>query len=329
MNEIKITPEELAKSAGQYRKELLQVPVRKLGAALRFFTVRAGLRESETVGELSGNVELHPYSEDDVDSDDVTVAGRKLELYKCNVVKQFSPNSVLSSIYGSNIIQGDGLKNVPITVQILAMIMAKIGAGIGLHLFDAKYDATGKTTSTCFQGIDTITAADIASGLIAEDKGNLFNFSEAITRDNAVDQLLEYVRSASDVLIGFEDGDVDPAPGSGLNLILPRAVYNAYIDDYKQTTGHSPIYDKFNQLTLEGFSNVRLVPLAGKANSEFLQLTTKSNLLFGCNALSDVTNIDVIRSGHYKVSAAATMLLGTNYESVAAERLHVGKIVKS
>lgn len=327
MPQITVTPEALAQSANVYRSELLAVPAQSLGAALNYFTVRSGLRGSETVGELSGDFELHPYNETTVDETGLNIKGRTLVVRPGNLIKKFSPNSVMSTIYGSPVVQGDGLKDVPITVKVLAFMMAKIGRGIGRHLFDAKYDAAGTTTATCFDGIDTITAADIAAGDLSTDNGNLYEFAEKITRDNAVDLIRDYVRAASDELLGFEDGSIDPLPGAGLNLILPRSVYNAYVDDYKQTTGNSPHYDRFNQLCLEGFPNIRFVPLSGKTGSQFMQLTSKGNLLYGCNLNPDADSIVVEKHEVYRLDLAVTTHIGTNYESISPERLLVGKMV--
>jgi len=120
---VTITPDELAKSAAKYRKELLIMSIIALQNTLQHMSLRTGIRYKETVGELSGSIELGPYDEDRVDSTGVNIVGRELETYFGSVVKKFSPNSVYQSIYGDSIVSGDGLKNVPIAKAVLAYLM--------------------------------------------------------------------------------------------------------------------------------------------------------------------------------------------------------------
>lgn len=323
---VQVTPESLATSAAKTRTELLKVPMLALGPALRYFSLRTGIRYSETVGTLSGNVEMGPYDPFRVDSDDLNITGRTLFTYFGDVVKRFDPNSVVQSIYGSSITKDEGLKNVPITMQVLSFIAAKIGRGLALHLFDAVRNDKGTKTVDLFNGIDTITANEITAGNISVDKGNLFEFSDAIDATNAVDLLTAFCRAASDELLENEDGEDSRA--EGLNLLVPRSIVYAYRDDYKATTGHSPIYDKFNQTVIEGFPNIRLVPFAGKANSDFIQLSTKGNMLIGCDQMGDVEKVVVCKYHEFLVSFVMTMFFGTDYESIDPERLLVGKLKK-
>lgn len=91
---VKITDEQLAKSAIRYRKELLMMPVLALGTTLKHMNQRPGVRGKEAVGELSGDIELGPYDEGREDTDGVSINPRTLETFLGSVVKKFSPNSV-------------------------------------------------------------------------------------------------------------------------------------------------------------------------------------------------------------------------------------------
>lgn len=319
-----ISPAELATSAAKFRQELLKMPVLALGPALNYFTVRTGIRYGETVGQLAGDMEIGPHDPYRVDNSDVEITGRTLYTYFGSAVKRFDPNSVLQSIYGSSITKGEGLKNVPIVFQVLSVLAGKIGKGFASHLFDAVRNEKGDRTVDLFDGIDTITAKEITAGNISVANGNLFEFSDVIDSTNAVDLLVAFCRAASEELLGCEDGE--DAKGSGLNLFVPRSVIYAYRDDYKATTGHSPIYDKFNQTVIEGFDNIHLVPFAGKAKSPFIQLSTKQNMLIGTDQMGGVENITVEKHHEFLLSFIATMFFGTNYESISPERLLVGKL---
>lgn len=321
---VVITPQELATSAAKIRPELLKMPILALGPMLHFFSVRTGIRHSETVGQLDGNFEMAPYDPYRVTRDNVSVKGRKLCTYFGDVVVEFDPNSVYQSIYGSSIVKGEGLKNVPIVQQVLSFMAAKIGKGFALHMFDAVRNENGTKTVDLFDGADTVARKEITAGNISVANGNLFEFTDKIDSTNAVDLITDFCRSAHDELLAVEDGEDSKA--DGLNLYVPRSIVYAYRDDYKATTGHTPTYDKFNQTTVEGFSNIRLVPFAGKANSDIIQLSTKNNMLIGTDQMGGHENITVEKHHPFLLQFIAAMFWGFDYESISPERLLVGKL---
>ena len=84
MGKVIITEQELAKlttSAAKLRKELLRMPLMALRDFLGHVTLRTGIRYSETVGELTGHMELGPYSQTRVDNEDVNITPRTLYTY--------------------------------------------------------------------------------------------------------------------------------------------------------------------------------------------------------------------------------------------------------
>ena len=318
MGKVKITDQDLATSARTYRKDLLMVPVHALAKSLQHMTLRTGVRHSEKVGELTGDIELGPYSETRVDDTDVNILTRELKTYLGSVVKKFSPNSVAQTVYGSSITKGESLTQVEIVRLVLSYLSAKIGAGIDRHLFDAVRKADGAKTVDLFDGFDTITAAEVTAGNIAVAKGNLYEFSEAITTLNAVDQIVAFCRSADDFLQETE----------GAKLIISRDIYNAYVDDYKATTGAIVYNDKFLQTSVEGFSNIELVPMYQKKGAPFIQLTTKSNLLVGVDQEGDEEDIVIEKHAPFVLDFIATLFFGTQFETLDKTRLLVGKLAE-
>lgn len=316
MGKVNITDQELAKSAALLRKELLMQPVHALGKSLAHMTLRTGVRYSETVGELTGDIEIGPYSETRIDDEDVRILPRKLETFLGSVVKKFSPNSVYQTIYGSSITKGEALKTTDITRKVLTFLAAKIGAGLDAHLFDAVRDDNGTKTVDLFNGFDTITKNEIAGGGLSVEKGNLYEFEAAIDATNAVDQIVAFCRSADDFL----------AENQQARLFLSRAAYNAYLDDYKATTGSIVYNDKFIKRTVEGFDNIEFVPMYQKKNSGFIQLTTKSNMLVGVNQSGEEESMTVEKHEAFVLQFIATLFFGTQFESIAKERLLVGKL---
>lgn len=318
MGKVKITDQDLATSARTYRKDLLMVPVHALAKSLQHMTLRTGVRHSEKVGELTGDIEMGPYSETRVDDKDVSISTRELKTYLGSVVKKFSPNSVAQTVYGSSITKGESLTNVEIVRLVLSYLSAKIGAGIDRHLFNAVRKADGNKTVDLFDGFDTITGQEIASGSISTDLGNLYEFSEPITKLNAVDQIVTFCRSADDFLQETE----------GAKLLISRDIYNAYVDDYKATTGAIVYNDKFLKTSVEGFDNVELVPMYQKKNAPYIQLTTKSNLLVGVDQEGDEEDIVIEKHAPFVLDFVATMFFGTQFETLDKTRLLVGKLAE-
>lgn len=318
MGKVKITDQDLATSARTYRKDLLMVPVHALAKSLQHMTLRTGVRHSEKVGELTGDIEMGPYSETRVDDKAVSISTRELKTYLGSVVKKFSPNSVAQTVYGSSITKGESLTNVEIVRLVLSYLSAKIGAGIDRHLFNAVRKANGDKTVDLFDGFDTITGQEITSGSISTDLGNLYEFSEPITKLNAVDQVVTFCRSADDFLQETE----------GAKLLISRDIYNAYVDDYKATTGAIVYNDKFLKTSVEGFDNVELVPMYQKKNAPYIQLTTKSNLLVGVDQEGDEEDIVIEKHAPFVLDFVATMFFGTQFETLDKTRLLVGKLAE-
>lgn len=315
MATIKITDDALNKSAQKFRKELLLMPVKALAESLAHMSLRTGIRYAETVGELTGDIQFGPYDKSRKDDDDISINARTLYTYFGSVVKNFDPNSVYSTIYGSDITKGDALKNTDITRQVLAYLAGRLGHNLSKVLFSAVRNAAGKTSADLFNGFDTIAATEKTAGNIAADKGNMVVI-EAITKVNAVDVLKTICRTADDELIG--DGP--------LNLFVPFHVFYDYCDDYKSTSGAVPYNKEFNQYYIEGFDKVSIVPLSNKKNSPFIQLTPSRNMLVGVNQTGEEENIEVARFEAFMLQFIATMFLGVEYESLSPERLMVATI---
>lgn len=311
---------ELNKAAQKFRKELLIMAVLGLADTLQHMTLRTGIRYKETVGELSGPVELMPYTgellNEDYEEDGMTIIGRDLETYLGQAVKLFDPNTLISSLYGAAVTKGSGLENLDINKAVLTLMMRKISGGLNKSIFNAVRNAAGKTTSTLFNGFDKITATEITGGGISVAKNNLFEFTEAITKNNALDALKLVDRACSDELKAEQR-----------KMLIPWDIYNAYNDDYQQTVGSVPYNQQFQKTFLEGSNNLcELVPLIGKKAAPYLQITTKENALVGVNQVGEEEQIEVRRGDNpFKLQFITTMFFGTQWESISPEKLMVGK----
>lgn len=319
MGKVNITVEQLAKSALKYRKEILMMPVMSLRQDwLQYVSLRPGIRYAEQVGQMSGSAEIGPYSEDYIDDSDVKIIPRTLYTFFGSLQKKFSPNSVYQSIYGSAITKGEGLKTTEITRQVLNFIGAKVGESLYDAQWSAVRNAEGHKTKDLFNGYDTITKSEITAGNISVANGNMTNVDlSAIDATNAVDTLKAIYRAGDPHLRKAKT-----------NMFVTPSIYDAYCDDYKQTTGSIAYNTQFNQVFVEGSENrCTIVPVTNKAGSPYITLTTKQNMLAGCNQEGDDESVAVEKHEAFRLLFVMTMFWGVEFESVSKERLLIaGKV---
>lgn len=191
--------EELSKTFQTYRKEFVIMPFLAMEQLAKHMNVRTGIRYRETVSQMSTDAEISNYSKTKHQDADVKIDPRVFETFFGNIVQGIDPNAIYQSIWGSNVTKGDGLKNVPIVVQVCGYLVKKIGEKMFMNSFTAKHDSTDTTsTSKWFNGFQTILENDVAGTnytnkvLISADIGNLVEGAESITADNAEDLIKDF-----------------------------------------------------------------------------------------------------------------------------------------
>lgn len=314
--QINITDADLKKSAVNYRKDLLVMPVIAAEATLQHMTPRPGIAGREVLGQLSGGIELGPYDPNRVDDSGVKIEPRTLETFLGSVVKKFDLNSVAKTVYGSLTTQGEALASTDLAMQVLYYLAMQLGQNLNKHIWDAKRNDAGTTTVDLFDGFDTITAKEITAGGIATGKGNLLQLSTAIDESNATDILMSIYESADDNLQGVPT-----------KMFIPFNVYRAYNKDYLASFGNVVYNQQYKKTFLEGTDNLcELVPLVGKKGSQFIHLTTKSNMVYGYGDGMDSEKIAIEKHHEFLLSFVATMFFGCQFETISKERLMVAKL---
>ena len=313
---INLTPEAFAKSANEFRKELIMMISISLANSLQHMTFRPGVQYKQTVGEIGGNAEFGPY--DPTRKNTTTdIKARTLEVFLGSVIKEFDPNTVYQSILGSLMLNGDALKNVPITKAILAAELKSLSQKLNMALFAASRVDAGTTSLELFNGFDTIAQTEITAGNISAANGNFKQLTAAITDSNAVDALKSIFNASSDELVEMES----------CKMFIPRSVYNSYNEDYKTTTGATPYNKEFKKTFLEGTDDrVELVPLASKKNSQFIQLTPKSNMIVGSGNGNDLETLNVDRFAPFTLTLSSAILFGCQYETISKQKLMIAKL---
>lgn len=314
--QINITDADLKKSAVNYRKDLLVMPVIAAEATLQHMTPRPGIAGREVLGQLSGGIELGPYDPNRVDDSGVKIEPRTLETFLGSVVKKFDLNSVAKTVYGSLTTQGEALASTDLSMQVLYYLAMQLGQNLNKHIWDAKRNDSGTTTVDLFDGFDTITAKEITAGGIAAGKGNFMQLDTAIDNSNATDILMSIYESADDNLQGVPT-----------KMYIPFNVYRAYNKDYLASFGNVVYNQQYKKTFLEGTDNLcELVPLVGKKGSQFIHLSTKSNMVYGYGDGMDSEKIAIEKHHEFLLSFVATMFFGCQFETISKERLMVAKL---
>lgn len=320
--------EELSKTFQTYRKEFVIMPFLAMEQLAKHMNVRTGIRYRETVSQMSTDAEISNYSKTKHQDADVKIDPRVFETFFGNIVQGIDPNAIYQSIWGSNVTKGDGLKNVPIVVQVCGYLVKKIGEKMFMNSFTAKHDSTDTTsTSKWFNGFQTILDNDVAGTnytkkvLISADIGNLVEGAESITADNAEDLIKDFYWNQ----VG------NPAAAAKLRsqqlkLFMSDQAYHFYTESYQTNHGSLPYNQAYDKKSLDGASNVEFVPLPCVPN-DFLLLTPKNNayLLFNQKTDDDKFLVEKSLSNHYDVDFIMNYFFGTQFESVSPEVLRYWK----
>ena len=191
--QVSFTPEELTRSMQKYRKELILMPMFAMAAALQHMGHRDGIRYEEHIHEMKGNFELGNYDKYKKGDGAVQIVQRTLETFFGNCIEPIDPNSIVQTLWGSDVTKGEALKNVDWVKRVCAYIMKKLGENMFLYMWTAKHDPANTTqTSKWFNGFCTIEDAEIAAGTMAKELQNLYYLPEAFNASNAEDLINDF-----------------------------------------------------------------------------------------------------------------------------------------
>lgn len=313
------TLEEYKDAARKYRSELLMLPIIGINDTLQFMTGRPGIRYKESVGYITADAQFAPYKASRKADANLNLDFRTLETFFGNVVAEFEPNSAISTLLGTGATRGDGQKSTPTAKHVLACVLKALSEHLNDALWKAKRVDNGDTTMELFNGFDTITAAEIADNNISASAGNYIKLTEEITKANAVDV-------AKDILY-----KLDPRLRSQkCYMYCSQDFVDKYNEDYKLTTGAIPYNTTFGQQSVEGSNgNLIFVPLYNKADSNFIHISPKSNMLVGYDTMADANTLEVERFAPFILSLIGTMFFGCQFESIDKRKLMVVETVGS
>lgn len=309
MPQTLVTLAELQKSAITYQKQLLQVPVLAAEDTLKYMRPYPGILGRHVITELSGSFQIAPYSRQNWGDGEATLTPRVLETYLGNNAYNFDPNELYGTVFGEAVFKGEELKSTRIAADLLTYVSKQIGRSLNMCLWSAKRNPAGKTTADLFDGWDTITEADITSGNVSAQKGNLVELAEDITADNAVDVFQAVYDSLSDELQGQQ-----------VNIYLPIDLYRKYLKCYKAETGAVAYNTQYEQLTLEGSQGLaRFVPLASKKGSKYIHIAPQSVMCYGFGNGVPGEGVTVEKYKPWEFTLEAAYAFGVQFATVSPE----------
>lgn len=311
------SPEDFQQAAIKYRSELLMLPIIGCQDTLQFMTSRPGSRYKERVGTMTGDAQFAPYNPARSTDYNLDLSYREIETFFGSVVAKFEPNSAISTLLGTGATKGDGQMTTPTAKHVLSLIAKNLSEHLNDAIWNGVRNANGTTTKDLFNGFDTITQSEITAGEISAAKGNYMKLSEEITSANAVDVAKEILFS------------LDPRLRSqDLYIYCSQDFVDKYNEGYLLTHGGIPYNTQYGQQSVEGSNGkLKFVPLYNKANSKFMHVTTKSNMLVGFDQMGDVENVMVKEYEPFILTYIATMFFGVQFESLDKRRFKTIEII--
>lgn len=311
------SPKDFQQAAVKYRSELLMLPIIGCQDTLQFMTSRPGIRYKERVGTMTGDAQFAPYNPARSTDYNLNLSYREIETFFGSVVAKFEPNSAISTLLGTGATKGDGQMTTPTAKHVLSLIAKNLSVHLNDAIWNGVRNANGTTTKDLFNGFDTITQSEITAGEISAAKGNYMKLSEEITSANAVDVAKEILFS------------LDPRLRSqDLYIYCSQDFVDKYNEGYLLTHGGIPYNTQYGQQSVEGSNGkLKFVPLYNKANSKFMHVTTKSNMLVGFDQMGDVENVMVKEYEPFILTYIATMFFGVQFESLDKRRFKTIEII--
>lgn len=307
----------LAAAGHTYRRELLSMPLARLAPVLAHMTLRTNVRGKESVGEISEGAELRPYrTAKDAVKGLPPIDFRTLETYLGDVVREFDPNMLLGTLFQDSV--ATPLSEREISRKMVMLMALSVASKFPTAIWNAKRNASGDTTQDLFDGFLTIMDAEIAANKISSAAGNFADLGQ-ITEANVVDKLMEAYNDAVSEELQDADG--------GVKLFLPKSIYNMYNKGYLNDFGSVAYNKEFKKTFLEGTDDaVELVPMLGLKNSGRLLFSTRSNMLVGCDQMSDSETVQVRGIDNPKeIQFFMMAYFGVQLESISSARLMAAK----
>lgn len=321
MGKITYNVKDFAKSAVEFEKDLLAIPVVGLREATKNITIKKGVRGTTYIGtKKTKGGKIAPYKRNRKTDVDLDLNYRPLTTYFGSVNDEFDPNEAMGTIMdhqAGKAMDGE-LASTPTAKDVLSLEAKDATEDLPYALWTGVRNPKGETTFDLFDGFDTITDKDIDAGEISEKNGNLIVLDEVITPENAYDIITGIVTK--------------------LNLHLRRekcflycsqAIADAYNKGYKANSKGISYNGKYEQNVVEGSNGNLVISVEpGKDKSHFMHIAPKINMVFGCDQESDQESVRVKDYAPDTLTFMMRLFAGAQMRSVHKSQLCVVKLAE-
>lgn len=305
--------EDYKKTAIKWQPTLLDLPLRAAQDVLKFMRGITGLRGKMRFGEISADSQFAPFKKDRKENANVNIKYREIETFHGNVIDAFSPVDYAFLTMGYNDpVLGEKIKNASTTALVLFHLAKARGQHIAQAVLTGKRNPDGNTTVDLCDGLVTIAEKEITAGTISVDNKNLIKLSDVATKLNTCDLLKEEVVFR-----------LNPFLREQQNILLcaPELVDN-YNESYQALHPMLNYNKTYEQPFVEGSHNrLTLVGIPELAGCKYGILTQRDNMIWATDNKSDESFVDIMRTGHYDLSIASDMFLGTQFRTIDPRKL--------
>ena len=189
----------------------------------------------------------------------------------------------------------------------------------------AKIKADAEALAAKLEGVSLTIATKVsATGAIYGSVGAIQIAEELAKLGFEIDRKIIAVDAAKDILFSL-----DPRLRSQeLLMFCSQDFADKYNEAYLMTHGGIPYNTQYNHTTVEGSNGrLKLVPLYNKADSKFIHICPKSNMLVGYDQMGDIESVMVKEYGPFILTYIATMFFGVQFESIDKRRFKVIELV--
>lgn len=308
----------LVDSNHRFKKDCLTMTITSIEEVTKHMRLITGLKGKETEATIVPQAHFRPYSSEKVVSGTGQLKARTLETFPLEILEEFDPEELYKTIFGTPV-EADKI-NLDIVRRILIEEMKNACRGLCDIIFTGVKDDSTVTAltpaSACFNGFDTIIAAEKALGTptISYALGNFVNLGE-FSEYNIGDKWF--------LLYTLLDEKLRGDASKKLKLVCTlkeKEMYNVW---YANKFGHGNFAGVPDQMYLHGTNNkVEIVALPGMEGASHCFITTKENMKVGVNVAPNVAKFEVRRPDNPNVVQFHVVIyMGVDFANVDKEFL--------
>lgn len=308
---INVMPDEAAwkEAAKRWHREFLKMPVLAAKDATKFMTGLPGCRTNQYLGTVGSDAQFYPYAADKRGDSSTAIKFRELEIFFGSMIHDFVPNDYVQTLLGEHAdVLGMGQAKSEMAKLILTTIMQSAGEKLAMAIPVAQRNNAGNTTEDLFNGLMTQIDAELN-----KDDGD---FSNGTGDEKFVELASLNPGDICDVIKTIEFS-LDPRLRRQERfLYCDPAIVDLYNEGYLLSHPSVPYNEKYEQSYVEG-SNRRMTfaPLDGLAGTKKMFITTKYNVVYGYDGVSDEERFEVLRFNADTLTVNAKMFFGTGFRT--------------